>query len=48
MKQCSSDTGCKPSRLTSLFPEPFQRLHGITVWLRADVEAWIAEHGHLG
>ncbi|WP_231929747.1 helix-turn-helix transcriptional regulator [Micromonospora inositola] len=26
------------------FPQPFQRLHGMTVWLRADVEAWIAEH----
>ncbi|WP_328422993.1 hypothetical protein OG470_10030 [Micromonospora sp. NBC_00389] len=26
------------------FPAPFQRLHGTTVWLRADVEAWIAEH----
>ncbi|MCO1599066.1 hypothetical protein M8C17_28320 [Micromonospora sp. RHAY321] len=26
------------------FPEPFQRLHGMTVWLRVDVEAWITEH----
>jgi prophage regulatory protein len=24
------------------FPAPFQRLHGTTVWLKSEVEAWIA------
>ncbi|MEU4439123.1 helix-turn-helix transcriptional regulator [Micromonospora chalcea] len=41
--------GVSRSRMRQLirhptFPEPFQRLHGTTVWLRADVEAWIAEN----
>lgn len=26
------------------FPPPFQRLHGMTVWLRSDVEEWIARY----
>jgi prophage regulatory protein len=26
------------------FPEPFQRLHGTTVWLKSEVEAWIREN----
>ncbi len=26
------------------FPKPYQELRGMRVWLRADVEAWIAEH----
>jgi len=26
------------------FPKPYQELRGMKVWLRADVEAWIAEH----
>jgi len=26
------------------FPEPFQKLIGGSVWLKSDVERWIAEH----
>ncbi|MGS2619329.1 helix-turn-helix transcriptional regulator [Micromonospora sp. LZ34] len=26
------------------FPKPYQELRGMKVWLRVDVEAWIAEH----
>lgn len=26
------------------FPKPFQQLRGTKVWLKSDVEAWIAEH----
>jgi prophage regulatory protein len=26
------------------FPAPYQKLHGTTVWLAAEVDAWIAEH----
>ncbi|WP_374539380.1 helix-turn-helix transcriptional regulator [Micromonospora aurantiaca (nom. illeg.)] len=26
------------------FPKPYQELRATKVWLKADVEAWIAEH----
>jgi prophage regulatory protein len=26
------------------FPAPFQRLHGMTVWLRSDIESWIKQY----
>ncbi|WP_326558878.1 helix-turn-helix transcriptional regulator [Micromonospora sp. NBC_01796] len=37
-------TRFKQIALRPSFPEPFQRLHGMQVWLRADIEAWIAEY----
>ena len=26
------------------FPAPYQELRGTTIWLKSEVEAWIAEH----